>query len=37
MEHLRKNKLHIFDRHIEDQIKIEFDRFVEKTKGEIEA
>ena len=38
MEHyFRENEPHVFNRNDEDQIKIEFDRFVERTKGEIEA
>ena len=38
MEHyFRENEPHVFNRNDEDQIKIEFDRFVERTKGEIES
>ena len=37
MEHyFRENEPHVFNRHDEDRIKIEFDRFVERMKGEIE-
>jgi len=38
MEHyFRENEPHVFNRNDEDQIKIEFDRFVERIKGEIES
>ena len=38
MEHyFREKDPHVFRRQNEDGIKIEFDRFVERTKGEIEA
>ena len=38
MEHyFQENQPHIFNRHSQAQIKIEFDRFVETMKGEIEA
>ena len=38
MEHyFRENEPHVFNRHDEDLIKQEFDRFIERTKGEIEA
>ena len=38
MEHyFREKEPHIFNRNDEDQIKEEFDRFLERTKGEIEA
>ena len=38
MEHyFRENEPHVFIRNDENQIKIEFDRFIERTKGEIEA
>ena len=38
MEHnFRENEPYIFNRHDEGLIKGEFDRFVERTKGEIEA
>ena len=38
MEHyFRENEPHVFNRHDEGLIKGEFDRFVERTKGEIEA
>ena len=38
MEHFfREGEPHVFDRNAQDQIKIEFDRFVERTKGEIEV
>lgn len=38
MEHcFRENNPRVFNRNNEDQIKIEFDRFIEITKGEIEA
>ena len=38
MEHyFRENELHVFNRNDEDQIKTEFDRFVERIKGEIES
>ena len=38
MEHyFRENEALIFNRHDEDQVKIEFHRFVERTKGEIQA
>ena len=38
MEHyFRENEPHVFNRNDENQIKIEFDRFIERTKGEIEA
>ena len=38
MQHyFQENEPHIFNRHDEDYVKIEFDRFVETTKGEIEA
>ena len=29
--------VYVFNRHDEDQVKIKFDRFIEKTKGKIEA
>ena len=32
-----ENEQHILNRHNEDQLKKEFDRFVERTKGEIDA
>ena len=36
MEHyFRENEPHVFNRNDEDQIKKEFDRFVERIKGEI--
>ena len=38
MEHyFRENEPHVFNRNDKNQIKIEFDRFIERTKGEIEA
>ena len=38
MEHyFRENEPHVFNRNDEDQIKTEFDRFVERIKGEIES
>ncbi len=38
MQHyFRENEPHVFSIHNKDQIKRELDRFVEKTKGEIEA
>ena len=38
MEHyFRENEPHVFNRNEEDQIKKEFDRFVERIKGEIES
>ena len=38
MEHnFRENEPYVFNRHDEGLIKGEFDRFVERTKGEIEA
>ena len=38
MEHyFRENGPHVFNRNDEDQIKTEFDRFVERIKGEIES
>ena len=38
MEHyFREKDSHVFRRQNEDGIEIEFDRFVERTKGEIEA
>ena len=38
MEHyFRENEPHVFNRNDKKQIKIEFDRFIERTKGEIEA
>ena len=38
MEHyFRENEPHVFNRHDEGLIKGKFDRFVERTKGEIEA
>ena len=38
MEHYSREKdPHVFRRQNEDGIKTEFDRFVERTKGEIEA
>ena len=38
MEHyFRENEPHVFNRNDEDQIKKEFDRFVERIKGEIES
>jgi len=38
MEHyFREKDPHVFRRQNEDGIEIEFDRFVERTKGEIEA
>ena len=38
MEHyFREDEPHIFNRHDEELIKQEFDRFVERTKGEIES
>ena len=38
MEHyFREKDRHVFRRQNEDGIKIEFDRFVERTKGEFEA
>ena len=38
MEHyFRKNEPHVFNRNDEDQIKTEFDGFVERIKGEIES
>ena len=35
--HFRENEPHVFNRHDEELIKQEFDRFLERTKGEIEA
>ena len=38
MEHyFRENEPHVFNRNDEDQIKTEFDGFVERIKGEIES
>ena len=38
MEHyFRENEPHVFNRHDEELIKQEFDRFIERTKGEIES
>ena len=38
MEHyFRENEPHVFNRNDEDRIKTEFDRFVERIKGEIES
>ena len=38
MEHyFRENEPHVFNRNNEDQIKKEFDRFVERIKGEIDS
>ena len=38
MEHyFRENELDVFNRNDEDQIKKEFDSFIERTKGEIES
>ena len=38
MEHyFREDEAHVFDRHDEDKIKIKFDKFVEREKGEIEV
>ena len=37
MEHFREEEPHIFNRHDKELIKEEFDRFAERTKGEIEG
>ena len=38
MEHyFQENEPHVFNRNDEDQIKEEFDSYVERTKGEIES
>ena len=38
IEHyFRENELHVFNRNDEDQIKENFDSFIERTKGEIES
>ena len=38
MEHyFQENEPHVFNRNDEDQIKEEFDSYIERTKGEIES